>query len=627
MTASTMNPVTGPAGPTPPLSLAGKLSAFRQFCRRVWALSAPYFRSEDKWKARGLLAAIVVLNLAAVYMLVLLNEWNRVFYDALQNKDAAVFWAQLARFTYLAFAFIIIAVYRFYLTQLLEVRWRAWMTAHYLERWLGNHAFYTLELARFSSPKGDSAKAADNPDQRIQEDINLFTTYSISLSMGLLNAVVTLVSFVGILWSLSGAFGFTLGGTSYSIPGFMVWMAVLYCVVGSVITHYIGRPQIQLNYQQQRYEADFRHHMVRVREYSESIALDKGEAVERVQLDLRFSKVLANYLMLIKKQKNLVWFTNFFGQAAVVFPFIVAAPRFFSGAIQLGQLMQISSAFGRVQDSLSWLVDNYSSLAAWRATTDRLTSFEDNIVAAVEQTRALDASNFIAGSTDVPTRSDSLSASNLTIRLPSGQALLGDLSLQAAPGDSVLFKGPSGSGKSTLFRTFAGIWPFSKGQTHLPADAMFIPQRAYFPDGRLRDALAYPQPASQYSDQALTQALTDALLPNLASRLDDHDAWSQKLSGGEQQRLAIARVLLKKPSWIFADEATSALDEAAEKTLYGKLQAHIATARGGMVSIAHRPSVAAFHNRLWTLHALPAGASAKYQLTDAAISSSTPATP
>ena len=601
-----MNPTTGTG-----TSITSKLGAFRQFCTRVWTLSAPYFKSEDKWKARGLLLAIVVLNLAAVYMLVLLNDWNRVFYDALQNKDAAVFWTQLGRFTYLAFAFIIIAVYRFYLTQLLQVRWRAWMTANYLQRWLADHAFYSLELARFS---GAQKTTADNPDQRIQEDINLFTTYSISLSMGLLNAVVTLVSFVGILWSLSGVFAFTLGGTSYNIPGFMVWMAVLYCVAGSVITHYIGRPQIRLNYQQQRYEADFRHHMVRVREYSESIALDKGEPVERAQLDTRFSAVLANYLALIRKQKNLVWFTSFFAQAATVFPFIVAAPRFFSGAIQLGELIQISSAFGRVQDSLSWLVDNYSSIAAWRATTDRLTSFEDNIVAATQQTRAQSATNLIANETDAQVSAGALSARDLTVSLPTGQTLLSGLSLQASPGDSVLFKGPSGSGKSTLFRAFAGIWPFSTGQSHLPQEAMFIPQRPYFPDGRLRDALAYPQPAAQYSDEALQQALSDALLPQLASRLDDSDAWSQKLSGGEQQRLAIARVLLKKPSWIFADEATAALDEVAEKTLYEKLQAHVRAVRGGMVSIAHRPSVAAFHNRQWELVKQPDGSAAQYAL-------------
>ncbi|WP_309683781.1 ABC transporter ATP-binding protein/permease [Polaromonas sp.] len=596
-----------------PSGFFAKLKAFQQFGARVWALSAPYFRSEDKWKARGLLLAIVLLNLGAVYMLVLLNDWNRVFYDALQNKDAAVFWTQLGRFTYLAFAFIIIAVYRFYLTQLLEVRWRAWMTGHYLQRWLADHAFYQLELARFSGAD-KTANSSDNPDQRIQEDINLFTSYSISLSMGLLNAVVTLVSFVGILWSLSGAFAFTVGGSSYSIPGFMVWMAVLYCVVGSVITHYIGRPQIKLNYQQQRYEADFRHHMVRVREYSESIALDKGEAVERAQLDTRFAAVLANYLLLIKKQKNLVWFTNFFGQAAVVFPFIVAAPRFFSGAIQLGELIQISSAFGRVQDSLSWLVDNYSSLAAWRATTDRLTSFEDHIVALAQAEQVQTAINSIAINSRPAVNADTLVAHELSLGLPTGATLLSGVSLQAGPGESVLVKGPSGSGKSTLFRAFAGIWPFARGQAHLPQDAMFIPQRPYFPDGTLRDALAYPQPAAQYSDEALKLALVDALLPQLASRLDEKDAWSQKLSGGEQQRLAIARVLLKKPRWIFADEATSALDEVAEQSLYAKLLAHIRSVHGTIVSIAHRPSVAAFHSKLWELEKLPAGAPALYQI-------------
>ena len=594
--------------------MAQKFRDFRHFTRRVWALSAPYFRSEDKWKARGLLLAIVLLNLGAVYMLVLLNEWNRVFYDALQNKDAAVFWAQLARFTYLAFAFIIIAVYRFYLTQLLEVRWRAWMTAHYLQRWLSDHAFYKMELARFSG-SDHSHGTADNPDQRIQEDINLFTTYSISLSMGLLNAVVTLVSFVGILWTLSGAFAFNFNGASYSIPGFMVWMAVLYCVVGSVITHYIGRPQIKLNFQQQQVEADFRHHMVRVREYSESIALDKGEAVERAQLDTRFSAVLANYLKLIKKQKNLVWFTNFFGQAAVVFPFIVAAPRFFSGAIQLGELIQISSAFGRVQDSLSWLVDNYSSLAAWRATTDRLTSFEDNIRAVAQQGRAQAAGNSAANEAQ-PLAADTLAVRDLTLTLPTGATLLSGASLQAGPGESILLKGPSGSGKSTLFRALAGIWPFATGQTHLPADAMFIPQRPYFPDGSLRDALAYPQPAAQYDDAALKQALIDALLPQLTERLDEENAWSQKLSGGEQQRLAVARVLLKKPRWIFADEATSALDEAAEKTIYQKLLASVRSARGSLVSIAHRPTVAAFHGKLWELEQLPEGAPALYRLRE-----------
>ncbi|MDB5893093.1 MAG: transporter ATP-binding protein [Rhodoferax sp.] len=592
-------------------SLSSRSAEFRGQMAKVWALSLPYFKSEDRWKARAMLAGIIALNLAGVYLLVLYNNWYRLFYDALENKNQPVFWVQLGRFTYIAFAMIILAVYKFYLTQLLEVRWRAWMTRHYLGRWLANHAFYHLELARFSAPDaGQHVPSAtpDNPDQRIQEDLNLFTTYTISLSMGLLNAVVTLVSFVGILWSLSGEFAFSLNGSQYVIPGFMVWMAVLYCVVGSVITHYIGRPQIALNFQQQRYEADFRHHMVRVREYSESIALDKGEAVERKQLDLRFGSVLVNYLALLKAQKRLIWFNSFFGQAAVVFPFIVAAPRFFSGAIQLGTLMQISSAFGRVQDSLSWFVDNYSNLAAWRATADRLTSFEDNI-------RAREAAS-VGAEVLAPTAAGGLETQDLQLALPGGQVLLEGLNLHATPGDSVLVKGPSGSGKSTLFRALAGIWPFAHGRVALPGGTMFIPQRPYFPDGPLRDALAYPMPASDYTDEALHQALADAMLPALAARLDESDAWSQKLSGGEQQRLAVARVFLKQPRWIFADEATSALDEAGEQVIYQRLVDHVQKAGGALVSIAHRPAVAKFHGRRWNIEPRGEGGGTPFKLVE-----------
>ena len=570
-----------------------KLRAFREFAGKVWRLSAPYFQSEQKWQARGLLLAIVLLNLGAVYMLVLINEWNRVFYDALQNKDSAVFWRELGRFTYLAFGFIVIAVYRFYLTQLLEMRWRAWMTDHYLDRWLSQHRFYQLELARDARHEGASP---DNPDQRIAEDLNLFTSYSVGLSMGLLNAVVTLLSFVGILWTLSGSFAFSWQGQAYNIPGFMVWMAVAYALAGSVLTHYIGRPQIALNFRQQRYEADFRHHLVRVREYSESIALDHGEPVERRQLGLRFGAVLSNYLQLIRTQKRLVWFSNGFGQAAVVFPFIVAAPRFFSGAIQLGELMQIASAFDRVQTALSWFVDNYQQLATWRATTDRITSFEESFAALRSDPQATAHS----ANTD-----DAIALDGLDLALPTGAALLGVQGARIAPGDSVLVKGPSGSGKSTLFRGLAGIWPWARRRLRLPADfegrSMFLPQRPYFPNGPLRDALAYPEPRERYSDAQLRQALTDALLPALGERLDEHGAWGQQLSGGEQQRLAIARVLLKQPRWLFVDEATSALDEAAEATLYQRLKALVARQNGALVSIAHRPGVAAFHDRHWTL--------------------------
>lgn len=594
-------------------------SVFRQKCaltavllHRVWALARPFFSSEQRWQARALLAAIVALNLGTVYMLVLINDWNRLFYDALQNKDQAVFWRELGRFAWLAGGYIVIAVYKFYLTQLLEMRWRAWMTAHFMDRWLTGQAFYRMELTRFSG--ASQATHPDNPDQRMAEDLNLFTSYSVGLSMGLLNAAVTLVSFVGILWGLSGAFAFDFNGQRWEIPGFMVWMAVIYCLLGSVITHFIGRPLMGLNFEQQKREADFRHHLVRVREYSESIALDRGEAVERQNLGQRFGAVLANYLALIRAQKRLTWFTVGFGQAAVVFPFVVAAPRFFSGAIQLGELMQIASAFGRVQDSLAWFIDNYASLAAWRATTDRLTSFEDSFKALT-----LDANDVSATSAAAPIEpairtEDRWATEGLALTLPDGRALGVPTRLRIAPGDAVLVQGPSGSGKSTLFRALAGIWPWVSGNIQRPADhaehTMFLPQRPYFPNGPLREALAYPGTASLYSPEQLRQALTDALLPHLVARLDDEDAWGQKLSGGEQQRLAAARVLLKQPRWLFLDEATSALDAEAEAHIYARLKAVVHARHGALVSIAHRPQVADFHDTRLSVQATPPGTQA-----------------
>jgi vitamin B12/bleomycin/antimicrobial peptide transport system ATP-binding/permease protein len=574
-----------------------KFAAFAQAARRTWALAIPYFSSKDKWRARSMFAAIVVLNLAAVYMLVQLNDWNRAFYDALQNKNQTVYWQQLQRFTLLAFGYIVIAVYKFYLRQLLEVRWRAWMTEHYLQRWLANKSFYRLELSRF----GKEGVPPDNPDQRIQEDLQLFTQDTLFLGFGLLDSVVTLVSFVGILWGLSGSFSFVFAGSQWTIPGFMVWAAVGYALFGSVLTNYIGRPQIRLNFNQQRLEADFRHHMVRVREYSEAIALDRGERVEREHLDLRFSRVLANYLQLIRKQKNLIWFTVSFGQVTTIFPFLVAAPRYFLGAIQLGELMQISSAFGQVSDALTWFVDNYPRFAAWRATVDRLTSFEESMQRTAAQ-----------GVPEQREEGNDLAAQGLTLSLPDGHVLLENVNVHARPGETVLLRGPSGSGKSSLLRAFAGIWPFASGRVEMPRDAMTVPQNPYFPDGSLRSALAYPDPASNYSDEQLRDALGAALLPQLASRLDDEDAWTQKLSGGERQRLALARVFLKKPAWVLADEATSALDEPAERKLYERLLALVREKGGGLVSIAHRPALERYHEKQWEL--VPASAPAAYRL-------------
>ena len=593
----------------PSPTIAARAGAFVQVLRRVLRLAAPYFSSdEEKWRARLMFAGIVALNLAYVYALVLFNQWYGRFYDGLQNKDAVVFWREIRVFAWLAFFNIAIQVAKFYLTQLLQLRWRSWMTRHYLGRWMADRTFYHLELARYAHADGATP---DNPDQRIQEDMQMFTNATMTLSMEILNAVVTLLSFIGILWGLSGTFDLSLGGSTYQVAGSMVWLALVYCVVGTIITHFIGRPLIGLNFRQQRFEADFRHHLVRVREYSEAIALDRGETVERGQLDTRFGAVLRNYLQLIKKQKNLVTFTAMFGQASVIFPFIVSAPRFFSGAIQLGALIQISSAFDKVQESLSWFVANYDRVAVWRATTDRLISLDDAMRAHAAREDALQREEGAAV----------LGTSDLTLALPNGTQLLAGAALAVRPGDSVLLQGPSGSGKSTLFRAFAGIWPFARGKVQAPADAVFMPQRPYVPDGKLRDALTYPNPAADFSDDQLRQALNDALLPDLTSRLDESDAWSQKLSGGEQQRLAIARVLLKKPAWLFADEITSALDAQAEGVLYKRLAATVHAAGGAMVSIAHRAAVGDFHNQRWTLVPQPEGApagGARYRLETAA---------
>lgn len=571
---------------------SSKLDRFRHFAGAAWALSRPYFFGDEKWRARGLLAAIVALNLGAVYMLVLINEWNRVFYDALQDKNADVFWRELGRFTYLAFAFVVIAVYRFYLTQLLEVRWRRWMTAHTLDRWLAHKAFYQMELLRHARASGSTP---DNPDQRISEDIRLFTSETVSLSMGLLNAVVTLVSFVGILWSLSGAMSVPWGESSVTIPGFMVWLAVVYCLVGSVLTHYIGRPLIALNFEQQKREADFRHHLVRLREHSEAVAMDRGEAAERGQLDVRFGDAIQNYLRLIAAQKRLTWFTAGFGQAAVVFPFIVAAPRFFSGAIQLGELMQIASAFGRVQDALSWFVDSYDRLAAWRATTDRLTGFETSLSA-------------LPGAGLQPTASehpDRWSVGPLQLQLPNGQALISTPALVWQAGDRIGLQGPSGSGKSTLLRALAGLWPWAQGQLSRPAmaesEVMFLPQHPYLPHGTLRQALLYPGHGTPPDDKALRAALQQAHLPHMADRLDESQPWDQVLSGGERQRLALARAFLRQPRWLITDEATSALDSATELAVTDSLLAMLESRNGAWISIAHHTAKTGLFNGFWQL--------------------------
>jgi putative ATP-binding cassette transporter len=557
----------------------------RLFLRELWRLARPYWFSEEKTSARLLLAAIVALTLTMVYLSVQFNSWYNDFYNVLQEKRKDEFLDQMARFMGLAVAYIVVAVYAVYLNQMLQIRWRRWMTDNYVRDWLRDRAYYRMQLA---------GNGTDNPDQRIAEDMNLFVDDTLSLVLGLLNAVVTFVSFVGILWGLSGALDFSWNGAQYELYGYMVWVAVAYALVGSWLTHRLGKPLVKLNFDQQRYEADFRFGLARFRENTEGVALYGGEHDELAGFRERFSNVLANWWRIMKRQKILNFYTNGYSQLAVVFPFIVGAPRYFSGAIQLGGLMQISNAFGQVQGSLSWFINAYSLFARWRAAVERLTGFH----AAIEQARLMMASQDLRRESTTET---ALSAEHLDVSLPGGATLVQDAAFRIEQGDKVLLRGPSGSGKSTVFRTLAGIWPFAAGGLRLPADfqPLFLPQRPYFPLGSLRQAVSYPAPAGQFGDDEIRSVLSDVGLDHLAGRLDETGQWSQQLSGGEQQRMAFARALLLRPRWLFLDEATSNLDAAAEEGMYRLVQERLAGTT--VVSIAHRPAVSGFHDRVLEL--------------------------
>ncbi len=561
-----------------------------RLARDVWALAHPYWFSEERWSARGLLLIIIVLNLGIVGLEVLFNDFNRRFYNALQEYDAAAFLPLLARFTVIAVVWIVAVAYRLWLRQMLEMRWRRWMTDRYVERWLAGRHYYRLQL---------EGGATDNPDQRIADDMRLFTENTLILSIGFMDAVVTLASFATILWSLSGSVTIPLGDFAVTIPGYMLWAAILYYLIGTWITHGIGRRLIPLNFQRQRYEADFRFSLARFRENVESIALYGGEPREQRAFGARFAAIMANWWELIRRQKRLTFFTSGFGQVAVIFPLIMQAPRYFAREIELGQLTQTAGAFNQVQNALSWFVDNYPALAEWKATVDRLTTF----TAAIEriETDATAKPGIVV--TPVPARDIRTVA--LDLGLPTGQILLPKLALTLRAGEATLLSGPSGSGKSTLFRALAGIWPYGSGTIERPEGAriLFLPQRPYLPIDTLRAVLTYPAVRDDVGDDELKAVLEAVDLPQLASRLDEHAHWAQALSPGEQQRIAFARAFLAKPDWLFLDEASAALDEAVETRLYQALPKRLPDTT--VVSIGHRPSLRAFHAR--HLEIRPAG--------------------
>ena len=554
----------------------------------VWRIASPYFNSEDRWPGRILLAAVIMIELSIVGINVLLNSWNNTFYNALQDKDWNAFIYQLGYFCVLATIYIFLAVYQLYLNQWLQIRWRRWLTQAYLDRWLAEANHYRMQLL------GD---AADNPDQRIAEDVKEFIDSGttgvgiLPIGLGLLNSVVTLGSFAVILWNLSGTAPLHLFGTAWAIPGYLFWAALVYAVIGTLLTHLVGRALTALNFQQQRYEADFRFNLVRVRENSEQIALLDGEQTERNRLLTRFGNIAGNWLAIMSRQKKLTFLTAGYGQISSVFPFVVVSPAYFAGAIQLGGLMQTASAFGSVQGALSFFVTAYRSIAEWRAVIERLAGF-DELIATAKAAATRPPVIALA-----PSDGGIVNFKDLAVQLPNGAPLVNVSDLSIKLGEHVLVSGPSGSGKSTLFRALAGIWPFGKGTITVPKNArvMILPQRPYFPIASLAAAVAYPAEPENFDAGKVAELIDAVGLPALASRIEEEAHWNRMLSLGEQQRLGIARALLYAPDFLFLDEATASLDEPAEAALYQLLERRLA--RATIVSIGHRATLAAFHKR------------------------------
>jgi putative ATP-binding cassette transporter len=561
----------------------------------------PYWFSEDRWPARGLLLVVVALTLGMVYLSVLLNQWNNDFFSALQERNATAFRRQLVQVAWLVGVFIVFAVYQLYLNQMLEIRWRRWLTERYLGAWLADRAYYRMQLV---------AREIDNPDQRIAEDVQLLISHALALFIGGLRAVVSLATFVAILWGLSGTLTVSVGGLSFVLPGYMVWVSVLYALGGTWLTDWIGRPLIRLNFDRQRYEADFRFSLVRFRENTEGVALYRGEADEFRGFRELFEAVVRNWWGIMRRQRRLTSFTAGYSQGAWIVPSVVAAPRYFRGELGLGGLMQTVGAFNQVQDALSFFVVSYKEIAAWCSVVERLAGFERTL----ERVRIETA---IAGVRHADGDDTNLTMKDVDLYLPDGKPLMANVNLSLLRGDSVLLGGPSGSGKSTLFRAIAGIWPFGRGEIRASRKArvLFLPQRPYLPIGTLRSVVSYPMPADGVDDATLREVLDAVGLADMVGRLDEVGHWALKLSPGEQQRIAFARALVQKPDWLFLDEATSAVDEATEARLYRLVRERLAGTT--LFSVGHRATLRPFHARRLEVQPAPSGPASIVDVTAA----------
>jgi len=555
---------------------------------RIWPFRP--FTALERRIAVAMVVCLVVINQAEVGILVRLNFFNRAWFDAIQHRDAATFWEQLLFvFTPWAFIYVGIAVIEYFMQSMLVIRWRRWLTDDFVSRWLRTHNHYRISLV---------AGQTDNPDQRISEDIFRFinggndgSTQAFGLydfSILLISTITTLVSFSIVLWSLSESF--TFPGTDIVVPGFLFWIALIYAAAGTLITHMIGRPLIRLYFRRQHMEADFRFSLARLREYTEQVALLGGEGAEQNILGSRFGALIANYLDVIFRSMRVRAFRGAFDQLSPIIPFVFTAPFYFLGKIELGVMTQTAGAFGRVADSLTFFVTFYLYLANFKSVVDRLNSFD----AAIDQAQALaDAGPArVTGATG-----GNIVLDGVALALPDGRRIFDSKHVDLGVGESVLLSGPSGSGKSTLFRAISGLWPYGQGRIARPdrADVMVIPPKPYIPIATLRSAVTYPAVSGTYGDEDIRAALTDAHLGALTGELDHEEVWSQRLSSGEQQRLALARALLRRPDWLLLDESTSAVEEKLEAELYAMLAKRLP--KTTIISIGHRSTLASLHRR------------------------------
>ncbi|QQE85732.1 ABC transporter ATP-binding protein/permease [Pseudomonas putida] len=538
---------------------------------QFWQLAGPYFSLRRSWRPLLVFAALLVLTLFSVRMNVLFSFWYNGFYSALQALDQTAFWYLLGVFAVLATLHVLRSLFTFYVTQAFSIRWRVWLTERLTNDWLHGDAYYRGQFL---------AEPVDNPDQRIELDVNAFVTNSVTLALGAVSALVSLVAFTAILWGLSAP----LAVTGVEIPRAMVFAVYVYVLIATWIAFRLGQPLIRLNFLNEKLTANFRYALMRLRENAENIAFYQGAQVERGTLLGRFGALIVNVWALVFRNLKFSGFNLGVSQVAVVFPFILQAPRFFSGAIKLGDVMQTSQAFGQVQDALSFFRESYDTFAQYRATLDRLTGFLD----ANQQ-----ASTLPRVSTEE--QAQALAISGLQVMRPDGQALIADLDLQLQAGQALLIKGPSGSGKTTLLRALAGLWPYAEGEVRRPTgtEALFLSQRPYLPLGDLRTAIAYPADSKPEDEARMQQALRQVNLAHLAERLAVSCDWSHILSVGEQQRLAFARVLFNRPQVVFLDESTSAMDEGLEHALYSLLRNEMPQTL--LVSVGHRSTLAGFH--------------------------------